>query len=317
MTLLVLALAILIWGYAEYTRPGPLEVSRVVVVSKGSGLEKIAGRLVSDGIVHHALVFVIGTELSGMARALQAGEYRFPAGASPRDVARLMVGGKTVVRRLTLPEGLTVAQVLSKLATSDGMTGEIERFPEEGTLLPETYHFSHGEDRMAMLERMQQGMTETLTDLWAKRQPDLPYANQREALIMASIIEREAGSEEEKTLIAGVFVNRLRRGMRLQSDPTVAYGIAPAGLQRPLTHADLETDTPFNTYMIPGLPQGAICNPGRFSIHAALNPAKTNFLYFVADGAGGHVFAETLSNHNRNVARWRRLRDESNRPDSH
>ncbi len=307
---LISSVAVALWGYAEYTRPGPLQVPRVVVIPKGQGLEAIADSLALAGVIEYALVFVAGARISGSARALKAGEYRFQDRVSPRDVVAVLVSGETVTRRLTLAEGLTVSQILQKLAVSDGLSGAVEAIPEEGSLLPETYHFSFGEERLAVLARMQKAMTDTLAKQWAAGQRGLPYATPREALIMASMIQREAGSEEEMPLIAGVFVNRLRRGMRLQSDPTVAYGIAPEGLNRPLTKADLKHQSPYNTYRVKGLPPGPICNPGQAAIHAAFNPVATEFLYFVVDGSGHHAFAKTLQQHNRNVAQWRRTRQD-------
>jgi UPF0755 protein len=308
---LLLATVGVVWGYAEFTRPGPLQVSRVVVIAPGSGLERIADTLESNSVVQQAEIFSIGAKMSGLARALMAGEYRFPERASPRDVMEILKSGRTVVRRLTLAEGLTVGQVLKKLATSDSLSGDIQVVPEEGTLLPETYHFSHGDHRAALVARMQDGMVKLVARFWKDRAADLPYHTPAEAVALASIIERETGFDNERSLIAGVFVNRLRRGMRLQSDPTVAYGIAPEGLGRPLTRGDLRRRTLHNTYIIKGLPPTPICNPGMASIRAALNPAKTDFLYFVADGIGGHAFAKTLQDHNHNVARWRHLQKKS------
>lgn len=303
---IVAAVGVAVWGYAEFTRPGPLAVSRVVVIPRGQGLEEIGQTLSMAGVIESPEVFAVGAKLSGTARALKAGEYRFPERVSPRGVMDILISGKTVVRRLTLAEGLTVGQVLEKLAASDGLSGDIGAPPEEGTLLPETYHFSYGDDRSDLVARMRTGMRELVDALWPGRAPDLPYKTPQEAVTMASIIEREAAHHDERPVIAGVFVNRLRRGMRLQSDPTVVYGIAPDGLGRPLSKADLKAPTPYNTYVIDGLPPGPICNPGEASIRAALNPAKTEFLYFVADGSGGHAFARTLDEHNRNVRRWRR-----------
>lgn len=297
-----------VWGYAEFTRPGPLESPKVVVIPTGSGLERISQTLVSNGVIQHAEVFALGAKLSGEARSLRAGEYRFPQGASPRDVMTILKSGRTEVRRLTLPEGLTVSMVLEKLRASDGLMGEISVPPEEGSLLPETYHYSYGDERTALLTRMTDGMSRLLAELWPARAPDLPIRTPREAVILASVIERETAVDDERGIIAGVFMNRLRLGMRLQSDPTVAYGIAPEGLGRPLTRADLNVEHPYNTYVIKGLPAGPICNPGASSIRAALNPTKTDFLYFVADGTGGHAFARTLKEHNRNVAKWRRFK---------
>jgi UPF0755 protein len=309
LAIVVLAVGAVAWGYAEFTRPGPLDVSRTVVVPRGSGLDQISKTLVYEGVIQRAEVFVLGAKLSGEARNLKAGEYRFPERASPRDVMAILKSGETVVRRLTFAEGLTVFQVLEKLNASDGLSGDIKTEPVEGSLLPETYHFSHGDDRSAIVARMTEGMTRLLAELWPDRAEDLPYTTMEEAHVLASVIERETGLDDERALIAGVFVNRLRRGMRLQSDPTVAYGIAPEGLGRPLSRADLAKPTPFNTYVIKGLPPTPICNPGSASLRAALNPAKTNYLYFVADGTRGHAFARTLKEHNRNVAKWRRLRD--------
>jgi UPF0755 protein len=311
LTALLLATGGVVWGYAEFTRPGPLQVSRVVVIPPGSGLDRIADILASESVVQRAEIFSIGTKLSGSARALMAGEYRFPRRASPRNVMKILKSGRTVVRRLTLAEGLTVSQVLKKLATSDGLFGDIQVIPKEGSLLPETYHFSHGDQRAALVARMQDGMAKLVAGFWQDRAADLPYHTLAEAIVLASIIERETGFDDERSLIAGVFANRLRRGMRLQSDSTVAYGIAPEGLDRPLTRVDLRGATLYNTYIIKGLPSMPICNPGAASIRAALNPAKTDFLYFVADGTGGHAFARTLQDHNRNVARWRHLQKSS------
>lgn len=308
IALVLLAGVIFAWGYAQFTRPGPLGVSTVTVIPRGIGLEGIGRALASAGVIERPEVFVVGTKLSSVARDLKAGEYRFPERVSPRGVMEILIGGKTVVRRLTLAEGLTVAQVLAKLEASDGLSGTIAGAPDEGSLLPETYHFSYGDERAGLLDRMRDGMTRALTEQWPNRQAGLPFNSPEQALVLASIIERETGVDEERPLIAGVFVNRLRRGMRLQSDPTVAYGIAPGGLGRPLSRADLARPSPYNTYVIDGLPPTPICNPGKASIRAALNPAKTEFLYFVADGTGGHAFARTLREHNRNVARWRRSR---------
>ncbi len=312
---LVLAAAALaagaaVWGYAAFTRPGPSTAATVTVIPRGGGLEEIARALEAAGVVERAAVFAAGARLSGRGGELKAGEYRFPARISPRGAMELLVSGKTVARRLTIAEGLTVAAVLDRLAAAEGMAGEAAEIPAEGSLLPETYHFSHGDRRDALLRRMREAMRAFLAGAWAARAPGLPFDTPEAALVLASIVERETSREDERALVAGVFVNRLRRGMRLQSDPTVAYGIAPEGLGRPLSRADLVRPTPWNTYVHNGLPPTPICNPGKASIRAALNPARTDFLYFVADGTGGHAFARTLAEHNRNVARWRRVRRE-------
>ncbi|UUX49387.1 endolytic transglycosylase MltG [Nisaea acidiphila] len=308
VVLTIIAALVVAWGYARFTGPGPLAVARNVVIPAGTGLEGIAAVLRGAGVISDGYVFVIGARAFDRARSLKAGEYHVPAKASPRDVMEILASGKTVVRRLTIPEGLTVAEVIDRLELAEGLVGEVER-PEEGMLLPETYHFSYGDRRDELIERMRSSMQDVLARQWEARAPDLPLASPEEALVLASIVERETGIARERGLVAGVFVNRLRRGMRLQSDPTVAYGIAPDGLDRPLTRADLKAETPYNTYVIKGLPPTPIANPGIDAIRAVMNPIETDYLYFVADGTGGHAFARTLQEHNRNVRKWRKIRD--------
>jgi len=212
-----------------------------------------------------------------------------------------------VERKLTVPEGLTVMEILALVRAADGLQGTITLHPDEGTLLPQTYFYSYGDSRDAVVQRMRKAMDETLDELWPGRQDDLPIGSKRQALILASIVEKETGIPDERPRVAAVFVNRLRLGMRLESDPTVSYGmtLGRKPLGRDLTRADLQAPTPYNTYTNAGLPPGPIANPGRATIEAALNPAKTKDLYFVADGSGGHAFAATLDQHNRNVANWR------------
>jgi UPF0755 protein len=297
------------WGYAQFVRPGPLKAPAVVIVPRGTGVEGIAAELARGAVIFDAMVFRLGVRLTRADTALRAGEYAFPAGISAREVVALLKSGKTVVRRVTVAEGLTASQIVARLDTTDGLNGAIEKVPGEGTLLPETYHFSFGDRRKAMISRMTDAMDATLEDLWEGRATGLPLKTPMEALILASIVEKETGRSDERARIAGVFVNRLRKGMRLQSDPTVAYGLSSDGkpLGRPLTRADLKTPTPYNTYLIERLPPSPICNPGRASIAAVLGPAATDELFFVAAGSGGHAFARTLKEHNRNVARWRKI----------
>jgi UPF0755 protein len=228
------------------------------------------------------------------------------------EVMQRLAAGKTVVRRLTLAEGLTSWAAVSLIKAAEALEGAIATVPPEGALLPETYHYSYGDSRSAIVERMRQSMQEVLDDAWARRQPDLPLQSPQEALTLASIVEKETARPDERAHIAGVFINRLKRGMRLQSDPTVAYGLTDgkAPLERPLTRADLRQASPYNTYVIDGLPPGPICNPGRAAIEAVLQPKETRDLYFVADGNGGHAFAETYAKHRRNVRKWRRLQAE-------
>jgi len=298
------------WLFDRYERPGPLVQTAVVIVPKGAGVKDIAARLTERGVIDNAVVFRLGARLDGADTGLRAGEYAFPAGASAREVVARMARGETVVRHLTVPEGLTTTQVISLVAAAPGLEGEIGLPPGEGTLLPETYHYGWGDARADVLRRMAASLRETVAELWPARALDLPFADPAEAVVLASIIEKETAVAEERPLIAGVFVNRLNKGMRLQSDPTVVYGLAGGrgSLGRPLTRADLADPSPYNTYVIDGLPPGPIANPGRAALAAALNPAETDALYFVADGSGGHVFAETLAEHNRNVAKWRKIR---------
>ncbi|MBK1661106.1 aminodeoxychorismate lyase [Paracraurococcus ruber] len=245
---------------------------------------------------------------------MRAAEFAFPAGASLEQVLAILREGRPVQRRLTIPEGLTARQVASLLRGTEGLTGEVP-VPEEGSILPETYAWEWGFDRAALLRRAQAAMARTLAEIWAERAEGLPLATPREALVLASIVERETALPEERPRIAAVFLNRLRRGMPLQSDPTVAYAAAEGGaLERPLTRADLDRDHPFNTYRIRGLPPAPIAAPGVAALRAVTRPAQTDDLYFVANGEGGHAFARTLEEHNRNVARWREI--ERRRADS-
>ncbi len=310
IVLVFAAAGLIAWVYTGYTRPGPLAAPARLVIPKGADVSSIARLLAERGVIDDPFIFKVNVLASSDAKALRAGEFEFPAAISQREVAKILVRGKTVLRRFTVVEGLTTSQVLTQLAKVSGLTGAVTSAPGEGELLPETYYFSYGESRDEIVARMRRAMTDVLEKLWAIRSGNLPYASKTEALTLASIIEKETSVAAERRRVASVFVNRLGRGIRLQSDPTVIYGITDGAgpLGRRLMVRDLETPSPFNTYILTGLPPGPIANPGRASIEAALNPLPTNDLYFVADGNGGHVFAETLEEHNRNVARWRRIR---------
>ena len=311
----VVAAATAFFGYRHYQQPGPLQADTTVVIESGSGVASIGRQLEDAGVIADARLFRIAARVSEQAQRLRAGEYRFQAGISLEKTIAKLVSGETVVRKITIPEGLTSAEIVALIENAEGLSGEIGEVPPDGSLLPETYHFTYGDPRTGIIERMRADMSAALDELWQARAADLPIATQEEAVILASIVEKETAVAAERPQVASVFVNRLRRGMRLQSDPTVVYALTQGAgpLDRPLTRADWKVDDPYNTYENDGLPPGPIANPGRESLRAALNPADTDYLYFVADGSGGHAFAKTLDEHNRNVAKWRRIRDaESN-----
>lgn len=302
------------WGYGQFTQPGPAEGEITLVLPRGGGLVDIARRLEMAGVVSDARLFAVGVRLYDRQGDLKAGEYRMDAGISMRGVMDVLVGGITVVRKLTIPEGLLTAEIVDLVAKADGLDGEITMLPGEGRLLPETYHYSYGDDRAALIARMTAAMDAALAELWSTRDPDLPLQSPEEALTLASIVEKETAVPGERAHIAGVFVNRLKRGMRLQSDPTVAYGLTNGAqpLDRPLSRKDLTSKTAYNTYVIKRLPPGPIANPGRAAIAAVMRPLTTKDLYFVADGTGGHAFAQTFAEHQKNVRRWRKIQRERN-----
>jgi UPF0755 protein len=312
------ALGIYAWGVSAFNAPGPAVDTVTVVLAKGSGVNAIARRLAEAGVIRRAEVFAIATRISKTGTKLKAGEFEFPPGVSAKAVMHILIRGETVVRKLTIAEGLQTPQALELILAADGLEGDLDLKGDvglaggvamvEGALLPETWHYKWGDKRSGILERMRAGQKKLLAEEWTKRAQDLPFQTMAEALVLASIVEKETAKSAEREHVAGVFVNRLRRGMRLQSDPTVAYGLSPdRPLDRPLSRADLKSRHPWNTYVHKGLPPSPICLPGRAAVQAVLHPLQTRDLYFVADGTGGHVFAATLADHNRNVAKWRRL----------
>lgn len=296
--------------FAVTMAPGPLTASQTLVIPKGAELPRIAEQLAEAGVVENALLFRVAARVIGDGAPLRSGEYAFPAAVTVVQVLEQLRSGRTVVRKLTIPEGLTTAQVLQRVRDAEGLEGEIAADPEEGSLLPATYPYGWGDSREAMIEKMTKAMRQTLDKLWLGRAQNLPLTSPRDAVILASIVEKETGVAAERPRIAAVFINRLRLGMRLQSDPTVIYAMAggTGPLGRPLTHADLRAEHPYNTYRILGLPPGPIANPGRAALAAVLRPEATDELFFVADGSGGHAFAKTYEDHKANVARWRALR---------
>lgn len=300
------------WALQGWMRSaGPAAQQVVVVLPRGAGLAGIAQRLGEAGVVDRPWLLQLAARLTERDRRLQAGEYAFPPGSTPDEVLARLERGEILLHPVTLAEGLTVAEMFSALAANPVLSGELPPAPAEGLLLPETFLVPRDEPRARLVEKMQAGMREALAAAWEGRSEGLPLASPDEMLALASIIEKETALPAEYPLVAAVFLNRLRKGMPLQTDPTVIYAVTGGRgpLGRALTRADLDTDHPYNTYRNPGLPPGPIANPGRGALEAAGHPAEVGYLYFVADGKGGHAFATTLAEHNRNVARWRRARD--------
>jgi len=299
-----------VWGRTQFRSPGPLKAETSIIIERGMGIDAIAHNLHRAGVLAGPLIFRIAARMYGADKPPKAGEYAFAPGISPEGALELLQSGKTVARRVTLAEGLSTAEILALLRRTEGLQGKVWSVPGEGSLLPETYHFSYGDSRQDVVWRMAVAMRGLLVNLWRNRAPGLPFVSPGEAVVLASIVEKETSLPAERPHVAAVFFNRIKRGMRLQSDPTVVYGLTRGAgpLGRSLTQADLKTASPYNTYLVGGLPPGPIANPGSASLEAVLRPAKSNDLYFVADGQGGHVFAETLKEHNRNVAQWRKMK---------
>jgi UPF0755 protein len=305
--LAVLSGALLYVGNQQFDAPGPLPQDRVVIIPHGSGIRDIADVLNREGVIDQPWIFIGGVLVLKAREDLKAGEYQFRAHASLRDVVATIVDGKVVAHQISIPEGVTSEQVVARLLDDDVLSGNIKEIPREGTLLPDTYNFTRGVTREQMIQRMQAAQQRVVKEVWDRRSPDLPIKTPEQLVILASIIEKETGKPEERSRVAAVFVNRMKQKMRLQSDPTIIYGLVggKGTLGRPIMRSEIDQPTPYNTYVIDGLPPGPISNPGRASLEAAANPARTREIYFVADGTGGHVFAETYDQHQKNVARLR------------
>ncbi len=302
------------WFVRTVAAPGPLQGPVTLVIATGSGLPTIARQVAAAGVIAAPWMMELEARRLGQARALKPGEYRFEPGISIDGVLGKIVRRDVVAHFVTIPEGLVTADIRDVILRAEALSGAITASIADGDLLPETYRYEWGDTRDGLINRMRAARDAAVAELWESRAPDLPLPTPEQAVILASIVEKETGVASERPQVAAVFINRMKRGMRLQSDPTVIYGLAPAAgdLGRPLTKADLEHATPYNTYVISGLPPSPICHPGRAALAAVFAPETSANLYFVADGTGGHVFAATLEEHNRNVARWRRL--EQNRP---
>lgn len=306
-----------VWLNNEMTRPGPLTKEVVFTVSEGDTLSLVAGRLEEEGIIKDRRILLlkhrIDTQMQTEIAHVKAGEYILDPGISMASVVETLTEGRSVLHKITLPEGRTTAQLLRIIEADETLVGDMpEVLPEEGTLLPDTYMFHRGMTRQQLIEKMQKAQADVLTELWAERQEGLLLETPYDAVILASIVEKETGIAAERDEIAALFTTRMKKGMRLQSDPTIIYGISKGeplynkqGQRRTLYRSEIDRHTEWNTYQIDGLPKTPICNPGRDAIAAVLNPPETEYLFFVADGKGGHLFAKTLAEHNRNVAAYR------------
>ena len=293
--------------YLEFNSPVELKSGKVLIIPKGSGLNVIATLLTNSEVIKSKYPFILGAKILGVSGRLKAGEYEFSKVVPPAAVLETLVAGRTVVRNITIPEGLTSKEIVELLREETGLSGTINAIPPEGSLLPETYYYSFGDSRREILNRMQKKFISKMKNLWGKRNLSIPLKTSDEAVILASIIEKETAVREERFLIASVFTNRLNQKMRLQSDPTVIYGVPDKKPNEPITRTDLRRKTLHNTYVIQGLPKTPICNPGLASIEAALHPATTGYFYFVAKGGGRHSFSKTFKEHIKNVKKWRKI----------
>lgn len=320
LTLLVIALlvagGVLLYGASQFYGDGPLAQETTFRVEAGSGLSSISTRLEEQGLISNRYIFQLGGRTLERTSIIQQGDFRIPAGASMADILKEITEGDPIRYAVTIPEGWTSWEVLQRVNANENLIGEVAALPPEGSILPGSYDYVPGATRQSVIDEMQAAMTAKLAEVWAARQADLPIETPEQLLILASIVERETGVASERPQVAAVFVNRLREGMRLQSDPTIIYGITQgqAPLGRGLRRSEIEAKTDYNTYQIDGLPPTPIANPGLDALEAVANPDSHDYLYFVAKGAlpsEGHVFAETYAEHRKNVAQYRKLADEA------
>lgn len=316
MTVILVAAGMVAYGIHLYKLPSSSAEPSNFTVAKGMGTRQIATALEQEKLIPDKWVFVAAAKLAGKKTTLKAGEYEIASHATIADILQQLSEGKVVQRKVTIPEGRTSFEIIGILNAAPNMTGAVTDIPAEGTLLPETYLYERDEPRAKKISEMQKSMTDLKSELWDQRAKDLPFTTWEQAVTLASIVEKETGVARERGTIAGVFINRLRQGIPLQSDPTVIYALTngkpknegQGPLGRRLMSKDLDIDSPYNTYKYAGLPPTPIANPGRNAVAAVLNPEVNSFIYFVADGTGGHVFSSTLAEHNRNVAKWRKIR---------
>ncbi len=298
------------YGKQKIEAAGPLQEDKIVNIPSRAGMGDISDILIREGVIENNRWAFIGSVLALKARSdLKPGEYSFQKNASLRDVIATIVEGKVVQHSVTIPEGLTSEQIVARLSENDIFAGSVREIPREGTLLPETYKFPRGTTREQVLQRMQQTQKRVLGEIWERRNADIPVKSPEQLIVLASIIEKETGRADERSRVAAVFTNRLRQRIKLQSDPTIIYGLVggKGTLGRPIKRSEITQPSPYNTYVIDGLPPGPIANPGRASLEAAANPARTRDLFFVADGSGGHTFTETYDAHQKNVAKLRAM----------
>jgi len=298
------------YGRQKLEAPGPLTEDKIVNIAARAGMTDISDILQREGVIDNNRWAFIGAVFALKARSeLKPGEYSFAKNASLRDVIGTIVEGKVVQHAVTIPEGLTSEQIVARLTDNDIFAGSVREMPREGSLLPETYKFPRGTTRDQVIQRMQQTQKRVLAEIWDRRNPDVPIKSPEQLVVLASIVEKETGKADERSRVAAVFVNRLRQKIKLQSDPTIIYGLVSGKgtLGRPIKRSEIQQPSPYNTYVIDGLPPGPIANPGRASLEAAANPARTRDLFFVADGTGGHAFTETYDQHQKNVAKLRTM----------